>query len=145
MQVHFVWCSEQRQRQADHSVTGVLPALCVCLIAYDPEISTVGRPRPELGCCATKTFDIKYESETWSLDSRRMTYIESLARAEENLWVYLKGRRCGPGWLSGYSDSLRAGRSGDRITVKTFSAPVHTNPGAHPEFCTMGNGSLSRG
>ena len=41
--------------------------------------------------------------------------------------------------LSRYSDSLRAGRSGDRIPVG-FSAPVQTGPGAHPASCAMGNG-----
>jgi len=40
-------------------------------------------------------------------------------------------------------DSLRAGRSGDRIPVAArFSAPIQTGPGAHPASCTMGTGSF---
>jgi hypothetical protein len=39
----------------------------------------------------------------------------------------------GPGRLRRYSDSLRAGRSEDRILVKAgLSAPVQTDPGVHP-------------
>jgi hypothetical protein len=44
---------------------------------------------------------------------------------------------------AGYSDWLRAGRSGDRIpVVARFFAPVQTGSGAHPASCTMGAGSF---
>ena len=42
---------------------------------------------------------------------------------------------------SQYSDSLRAGRFGDRIRLwARFFAPVQTCPRAHPASYTMGNG-----
>ena len=43
-----------------------------------------------------------------------------------------------PGYLSRYSDSLRAERSGDRILVEArFSSPIQTGTGAQPAFCRL--------
>jgi len=48
-------------------------------------------------------------------------------------------------WLGRDSNSLRDGRSVDRIPVGTrFSAPVQTSLGAHPASYTMDMGSLLR-
>ena len=49
----------------------------------------------------------------------------------------------GPRWLSRYSDSLRAGRSRDRNSIRVrISAPVQTGPGPQIASCTKGTGSF---
>jgi hypothetical protein len=49
----------------------------------------------------------------------------------------------GPGWLSQYSNSLRDGRSVDRIQLGArFSALVPISPGAHPASYTVSTGSF---
>ena len=51
-----------------------------------------------------------------------------------------------PGQCSRCSDSLRAGRPGNRKpVVARFSAPVQTGLGALPVSCTMGTGCLTMG
>jgi hypothetical protein len=46
-------------------------------------------------------------------------------------------------YISGSSDWLRAGRSGDQIPVwAKFFTPVQTGPGAHPALCRMGTESF---
>ena len=55
----------------------------------------------------------------------------------------LYSEKRGPRYLSRYSDSLRAGLSGDRIPVRTrFSSPVQTGPGHHSASYTMDTGAF---
>jgi len=52
---------------------------------------------------------------------------------------------CGPGYLSRYSDSLRAGRPVARIRVEaTYSASIHTGPEAYPAPYKISTGYIFR-
>ena len=63
-----VSCRWRRLRQADHSFRGVLPAVYLLVCAL--EISSVRRPRPELGCCATgKRVNRSFCNESYGLFS----------------------------------------------------------------------------
>jgi len=46
------------------------------------------------------------------------------------------------GWLSRYSDWLRAGRSGIESRWRRDFPPVQISPGAHPVSCKIGTGSF---
>jgi hypothetical protein len=93
-------------------------------------------------CC--KTQQTGWDgSDTSVPDCTRLFYMHFSLLAARSRTLEYAISHLGPGWRSWYSDSLRAGRSEDRIPVEArFSAPVRTDPGAHPASCTLGTWSF---
>ena len=74
-----------------------------------------------------------------------VTEMEITVRQFDNSFFCSLLSNSGPGEFSWYSDSPRAGPSGDRIPLgASFFAPVQIDPGAHPATCTTST-SLSAG
>jgi hypothetical protein len=103
--------------------------------------------------CFVKSLEINCDRHSWHRDKLdtviKTTSVFKNFRYIKHIYTFTKVATCfdrGPGELSQYSDSLRPGRSKDRIPVRArFSAPVQTGPGAHQASYTMGTWSLSRG
>jgi len=88
------------------------------------------------GCASTK-----FWSGEW-LSGRKLCMVSPITSRKKPAHHFKLGQNCFISWAgyrSRYGDTLRAGRSGDRILAGArFSASVQTVPGAHPASYAMG-------
>jgi hypothetical protein len=80
----FVSCVVCCLRRADHSLRGVLPGF-MCVILSDLETSTMRRPRPDFGFCATEKVPKRSDYPDLSLAWCRRR-IELWAETDETRW-----------------------------------------------------------
>ena len=86
---------------------------------------------------------LQQTSHTFTLTLEMYTQEVRSVLREETVSVTVREKRPYEHASNNESDSLRDGRSGDRIPVESrFSAPVQTGPGANPASYTMGTGSF---
>ena len=107
------------------------------LVATGIRNTILGGPARQSHCTYWATLVL---TRYWD-SSKQFVSFDSLS-----IWTSLLFCVDGQGWLSRYKNSLRAGRSVDRMPVRVrFSVPVQTGPGALLASYAMGTGSLSPG
>ena len=128
------------RRSVCRQISNSVPYLAgLCVVRYQIEYLTA-QVCVSSGILTLSLCDAKCRS--W--ETIQTVMCKGAQRVQISITVALR-TYCGPGWRSRCSDSLRAGRFGDRTPVGArLSSSVQTGPLAHPASCTMVTGSLSR-
>jgi hypothetical protein len=114
-----------------------------------PHILNPGSRRRRENCCHERWVALWFGRKVWPFAAKCYSLLQGrrpiISQKCSVLFIYLFTHVfhyfCGSGQLRWRCESLRAGRSGDRIPMEArLSAPVQTGPGTHPASCTIGTG-----